>query len=168
MANVRAIAESALNPIPRGPVKRILVFDPGDSTGWVIRDRDGKVGGGTIYKNFKAIEFLFEIKPDVVVFESFRLYAGAAKHLINDEFYTVQVIGAIKLLCMQHGIVDVVPQAPSVKKYSGGLDARWRGMLKDGGVTEHIKDAYMHLRFYEKFGERAEEKKSPRPKPRAK
>ena len=131
---------------------RVLVFDPGDSTGWCFGCPEGVVGG-TIYKSFEDIEKLFKVyKPDVVVYETFHLYAGAAKHLINNDFYTVQVIGAIKLLCIQRGIKWVIPQAPSTKKYSGGLDARWRDIEKIGGFTEHVKDAYMHLRFFERFG----------------
>lgn len=134
--------------------QRVLVFDPGDSTGWVFKDLKGNIIGGTFYKSFKSLESLFSaLHPDVVVFETFKLYAGAAKHLIHDEFYTVQVIGAIKLLCEQYKVKSIVPQGASVKRYSGGLDARWKTILKDGGITEHIKDAYLHLRFYERFGE---------------
>ena len=57
---------------------RVLVFDPGDSTGWCFGCPEGVVGG-TIYKSFADIE-------------------------------------------------------------------------KIGGFTEHVKDAYMHLRFFERFG----------------
>ena len=140
----------------------VLVFDPGDSTGWVYKksgpdgqlvgEGNGEVVGGTFYKNFETLEMLFnKYQPDVVVYEVFKLYAGAAKHLIHDEFYTVQVIGAIKMLCIQYEVQEVVPQGASVKRFSGGLDARWKKVSKLGGVTEHVKDAYLHLRFYERF-----------------
>lgn len=139
-------------------MNRVLVFDPGDHTGWVFRDGLGNLEGGCIYhdkdskKDFQAIGDLFiHFVPDVVVFETFHLYAGAAQHLVHSDFYTCQVIGAIKLIAYNSSAKFIVPQAPSVKKYSGGLDNH--GYLKVRNGTEHTKDAYLHLKFFERNNE---------------
>lgn len=133
---------------------KILVLDPGDHTGWVFRDSTGGILGGTINEqSLLAIENLFVMyRPDIVVYETFRLYAGAAQSMINSEFYTVQVIGAIRLLAQQRAVTCVYGQTPSVKKFAGELDERWKNMAKIGGRTEHVKDAYLHLKYFERFG----------------
>ncbi len=131
----------------------ILVFDPGDHTGWIHRSDDGTLSGGTILHDVKRIADTIHLcKPDIVVYETFRLYAKSAQSLINNDFYTCQIIGVIKFVCANTpGIRYVVPQAPSVKKFSGGLDARWtqfKSTLPES-TTEHLKDAYLHLKYFE-------------------
>lgn len=145
---------------------RVICFDPGDHTGWIFRDSDGKIYGGTIF-NEKDIrqdtlelrELLHKLQPDVIVYETFHLYPGAAKHLTHNEFYPVQMIGVIQAFAFFGGIPDqyIVRQAPSVKKFSGGLDDRWRAFCQEmrgnAEKTEHTKDAYLHLKYYEMFNE---------------
>lgn len=136
---------------------RILVFDPGEHIGWVFFDTEMEylIGGTTgdgLHKDVSLLIPLFDAyTPEVVVYETFNLYAGAASHLVNNDFYTCQVIGAIKLLCHQRGITRIVAQSPGVKKFSGGLDNAWKAMEKIGGKTEHIKDAYLHLKYFLTF-----------------
>ena len=135
----------------------VLVFDPGDHTGWVFRDRTGGLQGGTLYSNKDIWEDMTQLhtmfskfEPDIVVYETFHLYPGAAKHLAHNEFYTVQLIGAIQMLCFDWVPKNrIVRQAPSIKKYSGGLDERWSSLIKSGAVTEHTKDAYLHLKYFD-------------------
>ena len=38
-----------------GPIKTILSMDPGESTGWVYRDRLGNLTGGTAGKNHEEV-----------------------------------------------------------------------------------------------------------------
>ena len=126
----------------------ILVFDPGESTGWVALDDKGELMGGTCEKDHRKVGWLIEnIRPDVVVLERFNLYPGMAKSLSWNSFYPVEVIGVIKYLCMLKGI-KVVEQAPSVKKYAGGFQDDWLKFKGSRGVTEHTKDAYLHLKYY--------------------
>lgn len=126
----------------------ILVFDPGESTGWVLQDNTGELLGGTAKKNHLEIAGLIErYAPDVVVLETFHLYPGMAKSLSWNSFYPVEVIGVIKYLCMRLGI-SVVEQSPSIKRYAGGFDARWYELAKSTPTTEHTKDAYLHLKYY--------------------
>lgn len=133
--------------------KSILVFDPGESTGWCFKDRDGRVVGGTCKKRHKEVaERIQLLRPDIVVLERFNLYPQMAKSLAWNSFYPCEVIGVIRYLCDRYSI-PIVEQAPSVKRYFGGFQADW-GKLKEYGtnVTEHTKDAYMHLKYFERNG----------------
>lgn len=131
----------------------ILVFDPGDSTGWVFKTPEGTVVGGTCKKHHAEVaELIVRNKPDVVVLERFNLYPSMAKSLAWNSFYPCEVIGVIRYLCDQLNI-PCVEQAPSVKKYYGGVKADWEEVRHCGNrVTEHTKDAYMHLKYYERNG----------------
>lgn len=140
----------------------ILVFDPGESTGWCYQNADGIPCGGTARKNHLEVSNLIvETHPDIVVLESFHLYPQMAKSLSWNSFYPCETIGAIKLTCMQLGI-PFIEQAPSVKKYFGGFQADWnnigimpRNLLNySRGVTEHTKDAYMHYKYFLRNGYR--------------
>lgn len=129
----------------------ILVFDPGESTGWVYLDTLGKLQGGTIPADHLLVGRLIEeLLPDVVVIERFNLYPGKAKSMSWNSFYPVEVIGVIKYLCEKESIW-LVEQAPSVKKYAGGFDMDWEKFKVNIKVTEHVKDAYLHLRYYQRF-----------------
>lgn len=144
----------------------VICFDPGDHTGWIFRDHAGRLQGGTVFhgkniwQDIYALKVLLnELRPDVIVYETFHLYPGAAKHLAHNEFYPVQMIGVICSLAYAMGIPPdrVIRQAPSVKKFSGGLDQRWQNYVHehpgDPERTEHTKDSYLHLRYFELFNE---------------
>ena len=134
-------------------MKSILVFDPGESTGWCFQDRDGRVTGGTCKKNHMEVaERIQLLRPDIVVFERFNLYPQMAKSLAWNSFYPCEVIGVIKYLCMRYSI-PTVEQAPSIKKYFGGFKSDWEQLkMLSQDVTEHTKDAYMHYRYFLRNG----------------
>lgn len=143
-------------------MRKVLVFDPGDHTGWVARLSDGSLKGGTIFSNKsfeedidKIKQTIVEVNPDVIVFETFHLYPGAAPHLAHNEFYPCQIIGLIKTLRHLLKIPTLVAQSPSTKRYSGGLDDRWKFLRSNYSdeASEHMKDSYLHLRYYELNGE---------------
>lgn len=136
-------------------MKSVLVFDPGESTGWCYRSLEGRVVGGTCKKHHMEVaERIQVLCPDIVVFERFNLYPQMAKSLAWNSFYPCEVIGVIRYLCDRYHI-PVLEQAPSVKKYFGGFQKDW-DQLKElsQGVTEHTKDAYMHLKYFERNGEK--------------
>lgn len=133
--------------------KSILVFDPGESTGWVFRDHEGKVIGGTCPKDHMSVAERFHIlSPDIVVLERFNLYPGMAKSLSWNSFYPCEVIGVIKYMCMKSNI-PYYEQAPSVKKYSGmqnkNSSRAWIELRTScPQATEHTWDALQHLHYY--------------------
>lgn len=129
-------------------MKTILVFDPGDSTGWCFRDESGRVIGGTCGRDHREVaDKIYALAPDLVVFERFNLYPQKAKSLAWNSFYPCEVIGVIRYLCDAKEI-PYVEQAPSIKKYAGGLDATWYRLITECKATEHTKDAYLHLKYF--------------------
>lgn len=138
---------------------KVLVFDPGESTGYfyydgplpyVFNNKPPKVELGTIGKRYADIgKIINRLNPDTVVFETFNLYPGSARSLTWSSFYPCEVIGIIKYVCIEK-CIELVPQSPSVKGYSGGLDDLWKSWKRDKleGVTEHTKDAYLHFKYY--------------------
>lgn len=128
--------------------KTILVFDPGESTGWVCGCSKGLIDGGTVGKNhIEVAQLIQDFKPDLIVFERFNLYPSMAKSLAWNSFYPCEVIGVIRYLCDSLGI-PYVEQAPSIKKYAGGFGADWEQFKQVCKVTEHTKDAYLHWKYY--------------------
>lgn len=132
---------------------KILALDPGNHTGWVAYDTNTKaLMGGTIGETFLGV-WKPLCKADVIVYETFNLYPGAAKHLTRNEFYPCQVIGVIRLFGEINKDVKLIKQSPSVKKFAGGLDEVWEkakqtSELVGYTVSEHTKDAFLHLKYY--------------------
>ena len=132
--------------------RSVLVFDPGESTGWVMRCSDGELKGGTCPKDHRTVGLLIDMcNADIVVFERFNLYPGMAKSMSWNSFYPCEVIGVIRFKCDELKIT-YIEQAPSVKKFAGELSEEWFEFKRYHAVTEHTKDAYQHLRYFERVG----------------
>ena len=112
----------------------VLCFDPGKTTGWGVLS-DGKILGGSFFM-WNDINTLIELhNPSTIVCESFHLRAGAAKHLIGNDFPASQVIGVIKYLADFYDILCVM-QVPSIRT----------GVPLDRikGIDRHSRDAIKH------------------------
>lgn len=132
--------------------KRILALDPGNSTGWCYRENDGKYIGGTVGENLEDVYQLIEaLCPTVIIFETFQLYPSKATKMMWNTFYPCEVIGVIKLAAQQmKGRGVLVGLQPGSKKFSG-VTNDWKNVeARTGGITEHTRDAYKLLRFYER------------------
>ena len=131
----------------------VIALDPGNSTGWCARDRDGGLIGGTAGENHKHVyDLLCHHCPDVVVYETFQMYPGKAQKLIWNTFYPCEVIGVIKYWAMEHN-VKIVGLQPSVKKFALGCDEvdLWKTVERYGApATEHMRDAVRLLRYFER------------------
>lgn len=123
---------------------KILVFDPGESTGWVFSDtKTGKLEGGTSVRDHREIGNLIEkYMPDVIVYETFKLYPGLAKELAWNTFYPCEVIGVIRYFALLLNI-KLVNQDAAVKKFAGITNIDYPRHW-----TVHTKDAHMHLMYY--------------------
>lgn len=129
-------------------MSKVLVFDPGESTGWCFYAPGQKLQGGTLPKNHNAVYSLMEeLNPDTIVIEKFILYPGRAKSLAWNTFYPCEVIGVIRLFGIQNS-TDFFEQDPYVKKYAGGFGDDFKEMDREGKLTEHVKDAYQHLKYF--------------------
>ena len=132
----------------------VIALDPGNSTGWVFREADGSISGGTCGENHTHVWKLLEsYHPETIVYETFQMYPGKAQKLVWNTFYPCEVIGVIKLYAMLHPEVSLVGLQPSVKKFSLGnneLDL-WKTVNTYGqSATEHMRDAVRLLRYYER------------------
>ena len=131
----------------------VIALDPGNSTGWVFREADGSLSGGTCGEDHVAVwKLLEEYRPQVVVYETFQMYPGKAQKLIWSTFYPCEVIGVIKLWATMNG-AQLVGLQPSVKKFALGTTELelWKTVNRYGApATEHLRDAVRLLRYYER------------------
>lgn len=132
----------------------ILALDPGESTGWCAYDTVGNWYAGTLPKDYtKVWKLLSDLSPDIIIFETFQLYATHARSLIGDKFYTCEVIGIVKLWQALHPFIKLLEQGASIKKYSGVTtkDSTWKTIKeRNANITNHSFDAYMHLCYYQR------------------
>ena len=130
---------------------KVLVLDPGNSTGWLFRDSDGKLYGGTIFEDHLKVAELIETKhADIIIYETFQLYPNKAQKMCWSSFYPVEVIGIIKYLALKNNI-QLVGLQPSVKKFVGKLN--WSDI--NGVCTEHTRDTYRLYDFWHRNYEKS-------------
>jgi hypothetical protein len=127
-------------PIPQ----RILGLDPGDSTGWCffydgLMKHTGEVPG--VHEEMDRL--MERLKPDLVVFELYRIYSWKVKQHANSDVPTLQLIGQIKLLCDQKGIPWVSQSAAQGKGFvTDDKLKRWSWYFDGAG---HAMDSIRHV-----------------------
>ena len=135
--------------------KRIIAIDPGDQTGYAI----GVLGPGhkfevhdwgyTDWKTFviNYDKVMLGEKPfDIVVYESWRLRATAAKQKTGSTFPEIQCIGCIKLGAWRNKATLFTTEPaykPVVDGWMGGTE-----YLPGRDGAEHARDAMRHLYWY--------------------
>lgn len=140
-------------------MRSILALDPGESTGWCFLDRENNMQAGTAPKSHISVAKLMDdLDPDIVVYETFKLYPSKAQSLVWNSFYPCEVIGVIEYKCALRGMLSgtsgtdyrpqVIRQAPAVKRYAGTLPKKFAELSKTTKLTEHSKDACQHLCYY--------------------
>jgi hypothetical protein len=129
------------------PPKRLLVLDPGETTGWALFE-DGKLSTagqlGTKQEGWIAIHSLFHhIQPNMVVYENYRVYQHKLERHSNSEVYTVRLIGVIEFLCeIIHGIPHYNQMAHEAKGFVSDDKLQKWGYYKPG--LKHARDAIRH------------------------
>jgi len=143
-------------------MQRIMAIDPGKTTGIAILDY--KTGCNPMAMDeptdmltlstechlwYGIEDLIIEHDPDIVVYESFRLYSHKAKQKINSEMPTSKVIGVIAFLTEQRGL-DNYRQSAQIGK--GFYD---RDRLEGLGFTDlgsdHRRDSLKHALHYISF-----------------
>ena len=152
-------------------MSRIIAIDPGEMTGWAIGYLAGAplVEGGDFqpydpeghkfliveqygYDPWKGFVMNFanvmegENPFDIVVYESFRIRATAAKALTGSDVPTAQCIGAIKLSAWRGGAKLVTSEPsnkPVIDRQMGGTE-----YLPRRDQVEHYRDAVRHIHWY--------------------
>ncbi len=138
---------------PGGISMRLLALDPGESTGWVSYNTEtGIWEGGTIKLDRPGVWALLNSvrRWDVIIFETFQLYASHARTLIGNKFYTCEIIGIINLYGDLRLDTKCIEQGASIKKFSPAKtsDYVWQEFKGQGKVTNHTFDAYQHMCYY--------------------
>lgn len=154
---------------------RVLVFDPsgnfkeGDgTTGWAFFNCDTLLDFGDIKSDNFACQELYwlrvgqlisEFQADVVVCESYRLFAHKAKEQSWSQLETPQLIGYLRMICWHKGIAFIF-QDPSDKTRvadpilvrEGVFEKRGNNYYCNGKKTNlHMRDAIRHGIFYHRY-----------------
>ena len=125
-----------------------LAIDPGDTSGYAIFDKEGKVVDTGQVSGLDGMHtFLFESLqelPDLVIIEEFVLYKKKALQQSGSKMVTSQIIGVIKSFCAVKSI-KYVEQRSDVKP----IAQMWSGVKPKGSHSQsHWVDAYNHGIYY--------------------
>jgi hypothetical protein len=121
---------------------KIMTFDPGGTTGIIICAIGTRMDyvKGLCEKDLLSIyDLIIHERPDIIVYETFKLYPGKSKAQAWSTFVPCEVIGVIKLAAT-HTNANIYCQGASIKAYSK-LDGCPKG-------NRHVKDAYLHLWYF--------------------
>jgi len=114
---------------------KLIALDPGETTGVAVFE---DVELALSFQDRLGLSdmwgLLISQRPDVVACEEFRLRAESARSLVGSTFFTIELIGVIKLYCAIYKCI-LIMQSPACAK---GLI----GYAPCEGV--HAKDAYRH------------------------
>jgi hypothetical protein len=142
---------TAAQPIKLTEGMIIDAYDPGVTTGFCrLMFRGGNKYDLVISQEIPwdrrhhYVAQLMEAMPHIIVVESFRLYSGSAKHLINDTFPSCEMIGAITHAAFRHGIPVLAQQAADIK----GKVTVQEQHAEQVGTSPHRQDAYCHARMF--------------------
>ena len=113
---------------------RLLVFDPGETTGWAFFE-DGKIRGGSFHMWDAILKLMDAYKPTTILYESFHLNQSAATRLIGSDFPACQVIGVLKYLTAR-ATIPLESQNPAMRS-SIKLE-------RIPGFNLHARDAAKH------------------------
>lgn len=155
---------------------RILTFDPSGNfeegkgtTGWSIFEHNNLASFGEIKaSDFDSAEaywdrhltFIGDIRPDVVVCESFNLQPSKAKQQSWSALETPQLIGVMRWYCWTWGY-KFVPQKPLIKQRftdevlekTGYVERRGDLYFVRGYRTNlHMRDSIRHGLYYLRYG----------------
>lgn len=138
----------------------VLAFDPGETTGichaHVYPDRTEIITQNQI-KSWPLEEavktFSWELKracPKLVVFERYGVYSWKTQQHTNSDVPTLQVIGCLKTLCIQHSIPYIQQTAQIAKQFV--TDDKLQKWGFDPKGKRHARDATRHACYFLLFG----------------
>ncbi len=129
------------------PPEHILVFDPGETTGWAYFvnaefDGAGEIGPDNVQaQSLDIMELLDDLGPQAVICEDYRIYAFKAKSHSWSSMHTSKLIGAIEALCTIRRTPFVL-QGASSKQFCTNRKLQSWGYYQKG--SPHMNDAIRH------------------------
>lgn len=134
----------------------LLSLDPGHTTGYAVwksnLDHVDLIEAGQIKTweedlNYNLYQDLItKHKPQHAVFESYQVYEWKSQDHSWSQVPTIQVIGAIKVINMQHGITYSSQTAQVAKQFCTDERLTDWGYYKPG--LKHARDAIRHGCYY--------------------
>lgn len=126
--------------------KRLLCLDPGETTGWAVFE-EGKLtaaGQARTIDGWEVIHQLFvDIKPTMVIFENYRVYAHKLERHSNSEVYTLRLVGVIEFISeMLFAIPHYNQMAQQAKGFTNDDKLKAWGFYSKG--QRHSRDAIRH------------------------
>ena len=135
----------------------LIAIDPGKTTGICcgvrahnVQKFDVTLAREVTWNNrFWFREYLFDCRDVIekIIIERFKLFPKRETMLaqINSEFPSVRIIGIVEAYADIYGLLDkIVYQEPNDRK-SVHTPIEHQQAL---GASDHVKDAYRHLRYY--------------------
>lgn len=141
----------------------ILGLDPGETTGTTIFEIPKEVktipvtGNMQQYMKYsgelKTWEEIQNVKdqykPDIIVFEEFRLYAEKAQSKTRSDFPEVKIIGQIELIASISNIPTFKQNASIVKNFY--TDDKLKALNLWIRGNKHARDAIRHVLYFYDF-----------------
>lgn len=126
--------------------ERLLCLDPGETTGWAVFEH-GKLtasGQARTIESWDVIHQLFvDVKPTMVLYENYRVYAHKLERHSNSEVYTLRLVGVIEFICeILFDIVHHNQMAQQAKGFTTDEKLKAWGFWKSG--HRHARDAIRH------------------------
>jgi len=144
------------NRIEPASEEKILGIDPGITTGIALFEWP-KLLAYEQYKKDNPIitaQYLRRViakrKPDVVVMEDYRVYPWKSQTHIWSQLWTVRLIGAIQLVCLEADVSLVLQGANRGKSIKDDALKQWGFYIVS---KQHARDAIRHCLSYAIFGE---------------
>lgn len=149
--------------------ERLLVFDPGQTTGWCLFEkgqltRSGQLQGCYDDKNINVtplLDLFNDIKPDFILYEDYKVYAHKLERHTFNPVFTLRLIGTIETYSQMNKIPTHKQMATTAKGFCTDEKLKCWGFWQTG--HKHARDAIRHgcyfLLFYKK-GANIIEKKS--------
>lgn len=139
----------------------VLAFDPGETTGvchafigpndtTVIQAQE-QIKSWPLDWAVKGFEqILSKVRPNLVVFERYGVYSWKTESHTNSDIPTLQVIGCLKTLCIQHNIPHIQQTAQIAKQFI--TDDKLQRWGFDPKGKRHARDATRHALYFLLFG----------------
>lgn len=159
----KIVSASQKRPIPaiqeEFNCREVMAWDPGETTGQAV------LKNGVIYlsqietkdvgQGFLSLQQeLSRYNIDHIRAEEYRVYSWLADSHSNQELHTPQLIGAIKVLALQHSIPLSFKMAQHAKAFWNDSNLKASALYSPG--MKHARDALRHLLFYLTFPDKAD------------
>jgi hypothetical protein len=152
----------------RNPFRGTLIaVDPGETTGITVATRTDLgawLNGQDQIDSWPLDKFvwsfhtlIFKTRPDLVVLESYHVYAWRLNEHTYSEVPTIQIIGALKALCILNAIPYVEQNAQTGKAFFTDDRLKRMNMYFEG--AKHARDSLRHAAQFLTFGREAIQEK---------